>query len=60
MRMLFWNDRSVADIARILRVDQKPLYRRLESIQTKLRFALESRGVDRERATDILGSTTIW
>src|SRR6185295_4154751 len=59
MRMRFWNEMSVADIARILRVDQKPLYRRLESIQAKLRFALESRGVDRERATDILGSTTI-
>jgi RNA polymerase sigma factor for flagellar operon FliA len=49
---------SVADIARTLRVEQKPLYRRLDGIQAKLRAALESRGVDRTRAIEILQDAT--
>jgi len=61
MRMRFWSEMSVADIARVLRLDQKPLYRRLESIQVTLRSALESRGVDRERAAEVLGdASNIW
>jgi RNA polymerase sigma factor for flagellar operon FliA len=51
---------SVADIARTLRLDQKPLYRRLETIQATLRTALESRGVHRERASEILGGAITW
>jgi RNA polymerase sigma factor (sigma-70 family) len=58
MRMRFWSEMSVADIARTLRVEQKPLYRRLEGIQASLRAALESRGVDRARASEILGDAT--
>ena len=58
MRMRFWSEMSVADIARTLQVEQKPLYRRLDSIQGKLRTALESRGVDRKRAIEILGDAT--
>jgi RNA polymerase sigma factor (sigma-70 family) len=58
MRMRFWSEMSVADIARVLQVEQKPLYRRLLGIQATLRRALESRGVNHERATDILGSTS--
>jgi len=58
MRMRFWSGMSVADIARTLRVEQKPLYRRLDGIQADLRAALESRGVDRTRAIEILGDAT--
>lgn len=58
MRMRFWSEMSVADIARTLRVEQKPLYRRLDGIQSKLRAALESRGVDRTRAIEILEDAT--
>jgi RNA polymerase sigma factor for flagellar operon FliA len=58
MRMRFWSEMSVADIARTLRVEQKPLYRRLDGIQAKLRAALESRGVDRTRAIEILQDAT--
>jgi len=58
VRMRFWSEMSVADIARTLRVEQKPLYRRLEGIQASLRAALESRGVDRTRASEILGDAT--
>ena len=59
-RMHFWDDVSVAEIARILGVQQKPLYRRLESIQTRLREWLEARGIDRERALEIMAGEAIW
>jgi RNA polymerase sigma factor for flagellar operon FliA len=55
MRMRFWSEMSVAEIARTLRVEQKPLYRRLDGIQANLRAALETCGVDRARAIEILG-----
>ena len=58
MRMRFWSEMSVAEIARTLRIEQKPLYRRLDGIQAKLKAALESRGVDRTRAIEILGGAT--
>jgi RNA polymerase sigma factor (sigma-70 family) len=59
-RMRFWDDISVADIARALRIEQKPLYRKLDSIQTRLRAWLESRGIDRERAMELLAGEAIW
>jgi RNA polymerase sigma factor for flagellar operon FliA len=59
-RMRFWDDVSVADIARALGLEQKPLYRKLESIQDRLRKWLEARGIDRERAAEILTGETIW
>ena len=57
MRMRFWNNLSVADIARALHIDQKPLYRRLEKTQAKLRQALEARGVDGEQVTELLSGS---
>jgi len=45
---------SVADIARTWKVDQKPLYRRLEKIYKELRKALEREGVRREDVKEIL------
>jgi RNA polymerase sigma factor for flagellar operon FliA len=54
LRMRFWDDTSVADIARALRLEQKPLYRRLVAIEARLRAALEARGINRERVADIL------
>ena len=54
LRMRFWDDTSVADIARALRLEQKPLYRRLVAIEARLRTALAARGIDRERVADIL------
>ncbi len=60
MRMRFWDDISVADISRTLRIDQKPLYRRIEAIETKLRALLTSRGVDRDRARELLSSEVAW
>ena len=47
---------SVADIARIWKVEQKPLYRRLTKIYAKLRKELERQGVRRQGVDDILGT----
>jgi RNA polymerase sigma factor (sigma-70 family) len=47
---------SVADIARIWKVEQKPLYRRLAKIYDRLRKELERQGVRRQDVDDILGS----
>jgi len=60
IRMRFWHDASVADIARALRVEQKPLYRRIETIEGRLRAGLEQRGIDRERAQDMLAQEVAW
>ena len=54
LRMRFWTNMSVADVARVLHVEQKPLYRRIEGIQSRLRRALESRGVDGARVRETL------
>ena len=49
-----WTEFSVADIARSWRVEQKPLYRRLERIFKELRKALERLGVRRQDVAEIL------
>jgi RNA polymerase sigma factor for flagellar operon FliA len=46
VKLRFWEQMSVADIARKLRVDQKPLYRRLERTMKSLEQALRARGLD--------------
>jgi RNA polymerase sigma factor (sigma-70 family) len=53
-RMRYWDGRSVADIARIFRLDAKPLYRRLDAIEVRIRQGLLSRGMDKARVMDIL------
>jgi RNA polymerase sigma factor (sigma-70 family) len=47
---------SVADIARLWKVEQKPLYRQLTKIYDKLRKELARQGVRRQDVDDILGS----
>lgn len=59
-RMRFWDDVPVADIARALHLEQKPLYRRLERIQEHLRRALERRGITRDVAIDVITEVTLW
>lgn len=50
-----WIRFSIADIARIHKVEQKPLYRRMEKILKTLRKALERQGVRREDIRALLG-----
>jgi RNA polymerase sigma factor (sigma-70 family) len=56
VRLRFWEEMSVADIARSLNLAQKPLYRRIERALGQLRRELESAGVSRERVRSILGA----
>jgi RNA polymerase sigma factor (sigma-70 family) len=57
-QVLLWDSTkfSVADIARIRKVEQKPLYRRLEKLRKELRKSLEREGVRREDIEEILES----
>ena len=61
LRMRFWDGISVADIARTLRLEQKPLYRKIDSIQARMRSMLVARGIDHRRATELLaGEEALW
>jgi RNA polymerase sigma factor (sigma-70 family) len=51
-----WTEIKVADIARMLGVEQKPLYRRIEKILEKLRKSLERQGIRRQDIEEVLGS----
>jgi RNA polymerase sigma factor (sigma-70 family) len=55
-RVLFWlsQELSVAEIARVQKVDQKPLYRRLDKIHRQLEKELARRGVRRQDIEEIL------
>ena len=47
---------SVAEIARIRRIEQKPLYRRLDKIYKALKACLGKHGVRRQDVEEVLGS----
>ncbi|HEY0140633.1 MAG TPA: sigma-70 family RNA polymerase sigma factor [Thermoanaerobaculia bacterium] len=52
----FQSGMSVADIARMLGLMQRPLYRRLESLLERLREALTGAKVDASSLADVIGS----
>ena len=54
LRLRFQDGLAVADIARALHLDQKPLYRRFEVVLKQLRAALEAAGIDRTEACEIV------
>lgn len=54
LRLRFLEGLSVADIARALSLDQKPLYRRLERALALLRRTLEQSGVTREQVRELV------
>ncbi|HEX5439199.1 MAG TPA: sigma-70 family RNA polymerase sigma factor [Gemmatimonadaceae bacterium] len=54
VRMRFLEGLSVADIARALQLEQKPLYRRLERALSRMRSQLETVGVSREQVRELL------
>ena len=55
IRMRFAADMSVADIARMTRLPQRPLYRRLDALLGRLRGVLTSVGVDRAALAGLVG-----
>ena len=56
LRLHFFEGMTVANIARMLQTEQKPLYGRIVKIKARLMGELEKRGINREFLRDILGS----
>lgn len=54
VRMHFADGRKVAEVARALRLEQKPLYRRIERVRTVLRGHLEAAGVSADDVRDLV------
>jgi len=48
---------SIADIARLLEVDQKQLYRRFDSMHAQIKKAIEAGGITAEEVLDLIGSS---
>jgi RNA polymerase sigma factor for flagellar operon FliA len=56
LRLRFVKDVAVSDIARSLGLQQRPLYRRIETLLARLRAALETAGVTAGDAADLVGT----
>jgi len=54
VRMHFADGHSLADVARALRLKQKPLYRRVERLRVRLRALLESEGLRQDDVRSVL------
>jgi len=57
VRLRFESSLSIADIARLMKVSQRPLYRRLEALLRGLREILLNAGIDPSAADDLLGAS---
>lgn len=55
IRLRFGSEMSVADISRMTRLPQRPLYRRLESLLSRMRGALAKAGIDGAAAENLVG-----
>ena len=55
----FDDGRTVADIAAMLRLEQKSLYRRLEQLLRNLRKGLEAEGIDGTSVLEMLESPAV-
>ncbi len=54
LRLRFQDGLALADIARALHLEEKPFYRRFTALLHQMRRALESAGIDRKEARDII------
>lgn len=59
LRLRYWENMRIADIARTLRLEQKPLYRRIEADLARLRAELESQGVDQDLVADVIAARSL-
>jgi RNA polymerase sigma factor for flagellar operon FliA len=55
IQLIYWQGLSVADVARVRSLPQKPLYRRIERILGQLRRELPVEGVQPEQLREFLG-----
>jgi RNA polymerase sigma factor for flagellar operon FliA len=56
IRFRFGSAMSIADISRMMRLPQRPLYRRIESLLQRLRAALLAAGLDAGAVTELIGT----
>jgi RNA polymerase sigma factor for flagellar operon FliA len=56
LRLRYGASMSIADISRMLRLPQRPLYRRIESMLTALRQALTNADLDAATLAEVIGS----
>lgn len=56
IKMRFDDDFGVAEIAKVLKLEAKPLYRRIERVLGELRRALEASGLSLEAVKDVIAS----
>ena len=54
LRLRIWEGMAVADIARSLNLEQKPLYRRIERAYKELRKPLEAAGIDAHTVRELI------
>ena len=59
LALRFEDGRSIVEVARMLHLDQKALYRRLDRVMKALRGALHAEGVDGAVALEIFESTAV-
>jgi RNA polymerase sigma factor (sigma-70 family) len=57
VRLRFESSLSIADIARLMHVPQRPLYRRIESLLARLRAVLLKGGIDPATADELVGAS---
>jgi len=57
LKFRFYDNLSVAEIARLIKIDQKALYRRLEALLRTLRAQFEAAGLHAADVLPALGST---
>ena len=60
LTMKFHDGRTVVEIARTLRLDQKALYRRLDRLMKDLRTALEAHGIESAAVMEMLESPAVF
>jgi len=56
IRFRFGSAMSIADISRMMRLPQRPLYRRIESLLQRLRADLLAAGLDAGSVTELIGT----
>jgi RNA polymerase sigma factor for flagellar operon FliA len=59
LQFRFAESMKIADISRMLRLPQRPLYRRIEALLERFRASLAAAGVDGSAAQDLLQKTSV-
>jgi len=58
VRLRYVSGMSIADISRMIRLPQRPLYRRIERVLEQLRDALVAAGLDASSVADLIGDAS--